>query len=223
MPKIKMPKNSPELDMTPMVDLAFLLVTFFMLTAQFRAEEPVIVTIPSSQMQTPIPDKDVLTVTVDSVGRVFMNIDNKEIRSELLKMMGGKYQVSFTEEEIKRFSLMQSFGGPMNQMKDIINAEESERAKIYASNKGIPVDSAKATTNQLKDWINFSRLASAQFYQRQGFDKPKDYNKLRCAIKGDGRSDYIAVKEVIGTFQLKEIGINKFNLLTSLEGPVAAE
>ncbi|MCC7303732.1 MAG: biopolymer transporter ExbD [Bacteroidia bacterium] len=219
MPKIKMPKNSPELDMTPMVDLAFLLVTFFMLTAQFRAEEPVIVTIPSSQKNIPVPDKDVLTVTVDSVGRVFFNIDNKAIRSELLQMMGSKYQITFTEEEIKRFSLMQSFGGPMTQMKDIINASETERSNIYASNKGIPVDSAKASTNQLKDWINFSRLASAQFYQKQGFSAPKEYNRLRCAIKGDGRSDYIAVKEVIGTFQLEEIGIHKFNLLTSLEGP----
>ncbi|MFM1898639.1 MAG: hypothetical protein RL577_879, partial [Bacteroidota bacterium] len=35
MPKVKMPKSSPSLDMTPMVDLAFLLVTFFMLTSSF--------------------------------------------------------------------------------------------------------------------------------------------------------------------------------------------
>ncbi len=219
MPKLKMPRGNPELDMTPMVDLAFLLVTFFMLTAQFRAEEPVIVTIPASQKDIPVPDKDVLTVTVDSVGRVFFNIDNKAIRAELLKMMGSKYTQTFTEEEIKRFSLMGSFGGAMTEMKKIINGTESERAKIYASNKGIPVDSAKATTNELKDWINFARLSSAQFYQNQGYSSPKEYNRLRCAIKGDGRSDYIAVKEVIATFQLKEIGINKFNLLTSLEGP----
>jgi len=46
MPKIKMPKSNPSLDMTPMVDLAFLLVTFFMLTASARVSEPVVVDTP---------------------------------------------------------------------------------------------------------------------------------------------------------------------------------
>jgi biopolymer transport protein ExbD len=47
--------------MTPMVDLAFLLVTFFMLTAQFRPEEAVIVDIPSSRSQQVIPTENLMT------------------------------------------------------------------------------------------------------------------------------------------------------------------
>ena len=53
-----------------MVDLAFLLVTFFMLTTKFRPDEPVIVDQPSSVSQIPLPDKGVLMLTIDGKGRV---------------------------------------------------------------------------------------------------------------------------------------------------------
>ena len=48
MPKVKVHRTSPSLDMTPMVDLAFLLVTFFMLPASPSQEEKLIVETPSS-------------------------------------------------------------------------------------------------------------------------------------------------------------------------------
>ena len=64
MGKVKPHRSSPTIDMTPMVDLAFLLVTFFMLTAKFRPEEPVQVTTPKSNSQIIIPENDVLTLTM---------------------------------------------------------------------------------------------------------------------------------------------------------------
>jgi len=70
MPKIKMPKSSPSIDMTPMVDLAFLLVTFFMLAASFRSSEPVQVTTPTSVSDKIIPS-NIIMVTLDKGGRVF--------------------------------------------------------------------------------------------------------------------------------------------------------
>ncbi len=66
MAKIKMPRSSPAMDMTPLVDLAFLLVTFFMLTAQFRPEEAVAVDTPSSMSQSPIPMTNMMTIVVDT-------------------------------------------------------------------------------------------------------------------------------------------------------------
>jgi len=62
--------GAPSLDMTPMVDLAFLLVTFFMLTASFRMAEPVTVDPPSSIGQITLPDNHIM-VTVDKDGKLF--------------------------------------------------------------------------------------------------------------------------------------------------------
>ena len=69
MPKVKVKRSPPKLDMNPMVDLAFLLVTFFMLTTTFKTEEPVVVDIPDSHSEIKLPDKDMLVITVTDEGR----------------------------------------------------------------------------------------------------------------------------------------------------------
>ena len=112
MPKIKMPKSSPSIDMTPMVDLAFLLVTFFMLAASFRSSEPVEVDVPSSISDKIIPD-NVLLVTVDKGGRAFFNLADPEARRELLVNMSAKYKIGFSDEQVEKFTIMTSFGCTM--------------------------------------------------------------------------------------------------------------
>lgn len=214
MPKIKMPKSNPSLDMTPMVDLAFLLVTFFMLTASVRVSEPVVVDSPSSTSEKLLPD-NVILVTVDNKGRAFYNINNGEVRMKTLEQMGKQYKVDFTEKEKKRFAGMTSFGVPIAQLKQYINMEDPERLRVKSP--GVPLDSLH---NELGDWIQFGRIEAARQAKAQKDKAEKagrtfKYEPMRFAIKADGEANYIAVKEVIKVFTDKDI--YRFNLITNLE------
>src|SRR5687768_9855908 len=103
MGKVKVHRSSTSIDMTPMVDLAFLLVTFFMLTTKFAPEEPLAVDMPTSVSEIKLPDTDILTISISKEGVVFFNMDGKYNREELLSKMSEKYSLQFTPEEVHSF------------------------------------------------------------------------------------------------------------------------
>lgn len=211
-----MAKGTPSLDMTPMVDLAFLLVTFFMLTATSRVAEPVIVDAPSSISEKILPD-NVMLLTVDPEGRVFYNISNSDVRIATLEKMAAQYRVKFSDKEKIEFSGMTSFGVPMSQLKTYINANEIERKAIDKATKGIPHDSLD---NQLKDWIMFGRIVAATQAKEEKAKAERlgtefEYEPLRFAIKADGTTKYEDVKDVITTFT--DMDVYRFNLITNME------
>jgi biopolymer transport protein ExbD len=202
--------------MTPMVDLAFLLVTFFMLTASFRAAEPVMVDTPSSISEKLLPD-NYLLVNINKEGEVFYNITNKDVRIETLKEMGQRYNITFTDQQLKRFSVMTSFGVPINQLPGYIDMNEANRIKYKST--GIPSDS---TDNQLSAWvlsgykqyqINLAKKKSDAQAKNEAFDQKK--LKLKFAIKADAKASYKDVKKVIDIFTENEI--YQFNMITTME------
>ena len=150
MGKIKISKSSPSIDMTPMVDLAFLLVTFFMLTASFRMAEPVIVDPPSSVSDKSLPENTVL-VTVDNNGRAFFGVGNGEARRNALSQMATKYGVKFNDKQVKKFEGLSSFGVEIKDLPRYLDASEAERLK-FQPQKGVPLHSLN---NQLGDWIRY--------------------------------------------------------------------
>lgn len=107
MPKIKPAAHAPSIDMTPMVDLAFLLVTFFMLTASFRMAEPVIVDPPASHSDKMLPENTVM-VTVDNIGRAFFGVGNAEAKINALAKMSELHKVTFTADQVKNSVVYQA-------------------------------------------------------------------------------------------------------------------
>lgn len=72
-----------RLDMTPMVDIAFLLLTFFMLTTQFRPPAEVEVMLPDSHSEIKLPESDVLTITIAKEGDLYLGVDSQFLRKNL--------------------------------------------------------------------------------------------------------------------------------------------
>ena len=62
-----------RIDMTPMVDIAFLLLIFYMATTQFKPPEARAVTLPQSHSQIELPDKDVIHITVTSLDSIYVD------------------------------------------------------------------------------------------------------------------------------------------------------
>ena len=83
MPKIKKKRVGFRIDMTPMVDVAMLLLTFFMMTTQFRPEEATAIDLPASHAPFKMPETDIMVVTVNKTGRVFLGVDSQTLRAQL--------------------------------------------------------------------------------------------------------------------------------------------
>lgn len=216
MPKLKIPKSSPAIDMTPMVDLAFLLVTFFMLAASFRPSEPVTVETPSSISDKVIPE-NMIMVTVASDGKVYFNLTGAEARREALTNMMGLYKVSLTEEQIEKFSLMSTFGCSMKELSAYLDLSGDSRKEFQT--KGVPLDSLD---NQLKNWISYSNVAALNSGQtayneakRKGLSPEANDFKPKFIIRADGKAIYKKAEEVIDVF--RELNLNNLSFVTSSE------
>lgn len=83
MPRIKKARIAVRIDMTPMVDVAFLLLTFFMLTTQFRPPEEVQIELPSSHSVFKLPESDVMMVSISKDSRIFLGFDSQRMKERL--------------------------------------------------------------------------------------------------------------------------------------------
>jgi biopolymer transport protein ExbD len=197
---VKMSKKAASIDMTAMCDVAFLLLTFFILTATAKVPEALPVDMPASTVQSKLPESNLATLTIGK-GKVFFDLKGKEVRIQTLEKMAEKYGQTFTDEDKNEFSLMEGFGVDIASLKSIIEMKSSERLK--ADQPGIPKDSLD---NQLADWLKIARQANIDINDKE----------LEIAIKGDAKEEYPSIKKVMDILQ--DQGINSFSLVTGLRG-----
>jgi len=200
MARIKVPRKSTALDMTAMCDVAFLLLTFFILTAKLRTEDPLHIDTPAASTVIVVPDDNIATLSVGK-DKVFFGIEGTDIRKALLEEMAKQYKIAFTPEEEQRFTLIPTFGVPMNQLKQFIALDETQRKDF--PQPGIPLDTT--ANNELSTWIYQARLVTRNLKNQE----------LRFAIKGDNKDMYPEYKKVVDVLQRQSV--NKFVLMTQLK------
>jgi biopolymer transport protein ExbD len=202
MPSVKIKKHAPDNDMTPFVDVAFLILSFFMLATKFKPEEPVEVTTPNSVSSQALPEKDAFMVSIDKEGRVFVSMDNPQARQLLISNLNTTRNLGLTPAEIKNFINAPSVGVPFNQLKSLLSLDpEAESTKnALKAQPGIPC--ADTTGGELYYWVRDALVAYSG-------------KKLNLLIKSDNNTKYPAFKDVLNAF--KKNDQNKFLLVTSPE------
>ncbi|WP_370897618.1 ExbD/TolR family protein [Chryseobacterium gossypii] len=198
MARVKPKRHGVVTDMTAMCDVAFLLLTFFILTTQFKKPDVEQIKPPSSISEKLLPDASLMSVNVTPGGKFyFQPVENGTERIQLLENMGKKYGVNFTNQEKAAFTKVQAIGVPMTQLKSYLDLSEDEQ-KAFKGAPGVPMDS---TNRQLIDWIQQSLAINPEY---------------KLAIKGDVNTEYPKVKSLFEG--LRDIDFLKFWLITSQEG-----
>lgn len=197
MARIKPKRHNIRVDMTAMTDVSFLLLTFFILTAQFAKPDVETITTPSSISEQLLPDGKSMTILSTTDGKFYFTpVDNKSERLQLLDNMATKYGMKFSDQEKTAFANLQTIGVPMNQLKGFLALPDEVR-KGYKSPTGIPMDSSKA---ELIDWVQQSLAVNPNY---------------KLAIKGDTNTKYPRVKSLFEG--LRDIDFLKFWLITNQE------
>lgn len=192
--------------MTAMVDVAFLLLTFFILTTtRFREEQKVEVDMASSVSSLEVPETGLCVISMDEEGDIFVGYTDIKTREEVLKRYMQDQETQISEEGVKYFATLQEFGVPLDSIGTWLNMETGATLEEFPHN-GIPTPTEEVADStgkpvELRDWIRWGRMAD---------------QKMRFAIKGDVDAQYTSTQAVMDALQFWKV--NQFSLITTMEG-----
>ncbi|HEY4935045.1 MAG TPA: biopolymer transporter ExbD [Puia sp.] len=200
MGRAKLPRKSTNIDMTAMCDVAFLLLSFFILATKFKPPEALTVITPSSVSTKTAPEKDVVLITIDKDGKVYLSVSdaNTAEKKSMLDAINTSKNIGLSDAEKANFVNIPNayIGAPFSQLKSYLDKNPEQLRNVVKP--GIPaVDS---TNNEMVDWF---RAAQDAFQGR----------KMNILVKGDDASKYPALQGVI--IALKKNDLMKFQVVTS--------
>ena len=203
MPSVKIPRKSTATDMTPFVDVAFLILSFFMLATKFKPPEPVTITTPHSVSTEKLKENDAVLISFDSVGHVYFTMNVKKVdeasnarKATFIRNISQLRNLGLTDKEVDSWVRLSIIGSPFSQVKQVL----ASPARGNIRQPGIPVDS---TNNELTTWLAQARIA----YQG---------STALFMIKGDNNAKYPSFKGVIQALRANDI--YKYQLITDPEG-----
>ena len=193
--------------MTAMCDVAFLLLTFFILATKQKPPEVLAVKTPTSVSSKAAPEESIL-ITMTKDGKVFLMLGDKTKKNAIIDDFNTTRGLQFTPTELAKLKKMEFYGLPINKLKSALDAPQEIPATAM---DGIPIDS---TNNELTFWMRSVTNAY----------KGEDQSKLQemLLVKGDGEALYPIFKNVKEAFKANEI--YKFRIVTEGEQvPVGSE
>jgi biopolymer transport protein ExbD len=203
MGRAKLPRKSTSIDMTAMCDVAFLLLSFFILTTKFKPAEAIAVTTPNSVAAKVAPDKDFVMVIIDKDGKVFLSMDDENKKEFIANALNNTKNLGINVQAFKKANF---FGAPLSSIASFVSLPEDQRKG--GNLPGIPVQDT--ANNELMTWM---RLVNEAY---QGNKAPN------LLMKGDNLAKYPSFKAVIDAF--KKNDFLKFQMVTNPEAvPVGTD
>jgi biopolymer transport protein ExbD len=200
MARAKIPRKSTNVDMTAMCDVAFLLLSFFILVAKYKPVEALNVTTPSYIDQGHIDEKDVVLVTMDKDGRVYFSVSdvNTTEKQAIISAINTAKGLNLTDAEMKHFYSVPTayIGVPFSQLRPLLDKNPDDLKNVKMP--GIPC--TDSTNNELIDWVGAAVKAFAG-------------EKMHIMVKGDVAAKYPSFDGVI--IAMKKNDQLKFQLITN--------
>lgn len=134
MGKIKSKRIGIAIDMTPLVDVAFLLLIFFMTTTQFQPPEKEQITLPKSASEFKKPESHIITANVTREGRIrleFMEARQKKDQIVDASTFGGWLQTARYADPSAYVLLKADKDAPFGVVESIMKELQNQNANRF--------------------------------------------------------------------------------------------